>query len=83
MKQYWTLRPYDFRPERVKDLNKMNYPNEKIAIEQLSLAGNLFGCEDEAVEASIAIRAELHRLQFIRQERQASDRQSGKYSDND
>ena len=71
------LRPIDFRPERLTEDITRYYHDERTAIEQLSIAGNLFDSEQDAREASIAVRAELNRLRFIRQERQEYDRRNG------
>lgn len=66
-KKYF-LRPGDMRPELLTD--RVCYPDMTTAMEQLNLEGNLFDTEEEAIEASIVVRAELQRLRFIRQELQ-------------
>ncbi len=72
----WTLRPGDFRPERLNDiLDIIGY--SKRAVEQMRISGNLFDSKDEAIEASIAVRAELTKMQFIRQERRGYSQQNG------
>ena len=73
---YWTLRHGDFRPEKVDCNITCFYPDEKTMLDQLAKAGNLFDCEQDAIEASIAVRAELNRLRFIRQERQEYNRRN-------
>ena len=69
------LRPGDMRPESLTD--SVCYPDMSTAYEQLELAGNLFDSEAEAIEASIAVRAELKRLKSIRQELQEYNRLRG------
>lgn len=78
----WHLRPGDFRPEPVDGSITRHYPDERTALEQLSEAGNLFDSERDAIDASIAVRAELNRLGFIRRERQGYGRQNGMRPDN-
>ena len=75
---YWTLRHGDFRPETVDCNITCFYPDEKTMLDQLAKAGNLFECEQDAIEASIAVRAELNRLKFIRQERREYDRRNAR-----
>lgn len=67
---FWVLRSGDFRPERFSDCVPKNigYPSEQIALRELREVGNLFDNEQDAVDASIAVRSELKRLEYIRQE---------------
>lgn len=81
IKKLWTLRPGDFRPERLKEiLDYIGYSQK--AIEQFGLSGCLFDCKEDAIEASIAIRSELVKLKSIRQERQEHTRRSEMHSSN-
>ncbi|MCM1077782.1 MAG: hypothetical protein NC411_10530 [Bacteroides sp.] len=81
MNEHWYLRHGDFRPEKLQSGETLGYPNAQITLEQLSNAGNLFASEQDAIEASIAVRSELQRLRFIRQERQGYNRRNGKHPD--
>lgn len=74
-KTKYFLRPGDMRPEALTD--SVCYPDMNTALEQLELAGNLFNSEAEAIEASIAVRAELQRLKVVRQELQEYNRLRG------
>ena len=76
---FWVLRSGDFRPERLCDYKpkNMGYPSEQHAVQELKAAGNLFDTERDAIEASITIRAELKRLEFIRQEQREYIRRRG------
>lgn len=67
------LRPIDFRPERLAEdkLPLLGCSSIDKAVEQLTASCNLFDTEAEAIEASLLVRAELHRLSFLRQERQS------------
>lgn len=82
IKNLWTLRPGDFRPERLENIFD-NISLSQKAIEQFGIAGSLFDCEKDAIDASIAIRAELAKLKSIRQERQEYTRRNEMHSDND
>ncbi len=79
---HWYLRPVDFRPEKIVGNTTKYYRNERTALEQLSEAGNLFDSERDAMEASIAIRAYLNRLIFVRRERQEYARRNRMQFDN-
>lgn len=83
-KKHYYLRSGDFRPEELdgKAYKFLGYPTNAIAIEQLAAARNLFDSEDEAIEASINVRAELQRLEFVRRERQAYSRRYQRQPDN-
>lgn len=71
MKKYY-LRGGDFRPEELDGnaYRDLGYPSRKTAIEQLTLAANIFDSYDDAAEAAMEVRARLQALAFIRRERQ-------------
>ena len=78
-KEYWILRPWDFLPEKLEDTRSLYhagatgawFPNEKIALQELSACGNLFTSAREAARASMEVRMTLKRLLSLREERQA------------
>lgn len=71
-RDFWVLRSGDFLPERFSDCLPMymGYYSESVALRELRRAGNLFDTQEDAIEASMSIRAELKRLEFIFRERQ-------------
>lgn len=88
--EYWILRPWDFLPEKLEDTMKLYhaggtgawYPNEKIALQELSACGNLFTSAGEAAKASMEVRMTLKRLRSLREEHQALGRLLYKRPDN-
>ncbi len=74
--RYWVLRPGDFRVEEVTDdiikATCGKYADRRFGLEMLESFNNLFRSEEEAEEASLAIRTYLASFKVILEARQRS-----------
>lgn len=78
-KNYYTLRPGDFRVERLEDIYQeigFKYVGIKAAIDRLAQDHSLFLSEAEAKEASMLVRSQLASLAIAQEERRLSASQT-------
>lgn len=72
----WYLRGGDFRPEEATDENLRllfgRHSSVNLALEQLEADNNLFSSEQEAMQASVAIRCFLASFRIVSQEHRRS-----------